>query len=74
MGEFDDFPPPPLEDGWLQKQFDRAAVMCAIDPYHLRPPAELDPKYWEPLRIKLQEIWRRSTGEQHAILHVENQP
>jgi hypothetical protein len=59
---------------WVKSEGDRCIVERAIDPHHFRPPAELAPKYWEPLRIRLQEIYRRATGETQATITVENQP
>lgn len=62
-----------LEPDWFEKAGDRAAVLCAIDPFQVREPANLHPKNWEPLRIELQKIWRRATGETQAVLIVEEQ-
>lgn len=34
----------------------------------------LPPEDWEEVRRRLQAVYRRATGEQHAVLSVENAP
>lgn len=36
--------------------------------------APLPPHLWEPLRIRLQNLYRHATGETKATVHVENIP
>jgi len=36
--------------------------------------APLPPHLWEPLRIRLQKIYRNATGEAHSVVSVENIP
>lgn len=49
---------------------DKAAIDLAISgifPAHERVP----PRLWEELRIRLQRIYRRATGEPDAILTIK---
>ena len=37
-----------------------------------QPPRRLEPHLWEALRVEMQRRWREATGEEHAILKVED--
>lgn len=34
----------------------------------------LEPRLWEELRVRLQELYRKATGEPMAVLAVEDAP
>lgn len=52
-----------------------ARISVAMMPEHMRSGVEvgfLEPKHWPEVLRRLQVIYRRATGERHAILVVEN--
>lgn len=51
----------------LRKTLNEAAVSCCFHPWQRR---RLEPHLWEALRIRMQEIYRRSTGEADAVLTI----
>lgn len=58
----------------LQKMHDDLSIATAIKPGRSGSPTDrLPPRLWEPLRIELQNIYRRATGEEFAVLKVENE-
>lgn len=58
----------------LQKMNDDLSIATTIKPSRSGSPADyLPPRLWEPLRIELQRIYRRATGEEFAVLKVENE-
>jgi hypothetical protein len=60
----------------LLRQVEEAAVSLAADAYFRHTPHRsrelLPPHLWEALRIEMQQRWREATGEQHAILRIED--
>ena len=62
----------------LRKSYDSAGVQLAADGRLSRlsenPPRRLEPHLWEALRVEMQRRWREATGEEHAILTVEDTP
>lgn len=57
----------------IQRRLDGIAVSLAMRG-HLDEGAYLKPALWEELRTQLQAIYRRATGENLAVLSVENSP
>lgn len=55
----------------LKESLERAAVDVWMPAYY-NSPDKLPPYLWERLRLKLQAIFRRATGEEYAILIVDN--
>jgi hypothetical protein len=55
---------------------DSATVNVAMMPPAMRPPnlkdMKLEPRLWEELRLRLQQIYRDATGENQAVLTIEN--
>ena len=61
----------------LQKEFDDVSITYFLNGLHrLGAPARLNdplpPRLWEPLRIAMQERYRKATGEPYAVLEVRN--
>lgn len=56
--------------------YENACVSLAVDGRLSRlsesRPRRLEPNLWEALRVELQRRWREATGEEHAILTVED--
>lgn len=63
-----------MED--LKRIGDQASVSVAMMHPAMRTPelrdVRLEPRLWEDLRIRLQETYRLATGENQAILTIEN--
>jgi hypothetical protein len=60
--------------GDLQRIGDAASVSIAAGPDYLWSGNRLDPRLWEALRAEMQRRFRRSTGEELAVLTVEITP
>ena len=61
----------------MQKEYDRCRLSLAISGINAmtgKVPERLPPELWEPLRLELQKIYRRATGETFATITVENDP
>lgn len=54
---------------WLRDNHDDIRVSLAIKGNFDKLP--LEPRLWEPLRVELQRIYRRATGEPHATLVLQ---
>ncbi len=65
-----------LGDDWLKPSLESAAVFNAAEPFWRMTHGDstLDPRLWEALRLELQRRYRIATGEEHAILLVEESP
>lgn len=63
----------PFSTGWLKQELDDCLVSQAAmgRPHHYLLDGYLPPRLWEPLRQRLQDAYRRATGETHATLIVE---
>lgn len=55
----------------LRESLDRAMVDVAVSPVWHEKMDRLPPRLWEDLRVKLQGIYRRATGEEFAVLRVD---
>ena len=55
----------------LSKRFDEAAIGLASRGQFNR---HLEPRLWEDLRLRLQAIYRKATGEDMAVLTVDHNP
>ena len=59
----------------LRPSYENAVVAIAADGRLWRldetPPRRLEPHLWEALRLEMQRRWREATGEEHAVLTVE---
>lgn len=60
---------------WCQDLVDIAAVSIASRGQLLPPDGEyLPPHLWEALRQRLQQNYRKATGERNAVLTIEDRP
>lgn len=51
-----------------------ASVQIACHPAYLHDGQRLEPAQWEALRVEMQKRYRRATGEEFAVLTVDNNP
>lgn len=58
----------------FMKIADGARVSIAAAPDYSWRGERLDPRLWEALRLELQRRYRRSTGEEFAVLTIEVNP
>lgn len=59
--------------GWLAKTLDDALVSFGAGQHKLRDGEYLPPRLWEALRLELQRRYRLATGEEQAVLRVEQE-
>jgi hypothetical protein len=52
----------------LSDVMDEAEISYCFHPY--RSEHKIEQRLWEPLRLRMQAIYRRSTGEQDAVLVI----
>ena len=64
----------PLTWEAMQQMADDANVNIALRPDFAWKGERLDPRLWEALRIEMQSRYRRSTGEEFAIIVIRLTP
>lgn len=62
----------PLTWETMQQMGDDARVNIALRPLSTWDGKRIHPRLWEALRIEMQDRYRRATGEEFAIVVIEN--